>query len=275
MAYFRSPQPLALLALLAASSGCTVCHYARLTAVEEPKLFDHKQDDAASMAAYRALADQAWAESGACCPESCLAGDYAWGFREGFADYVYAGGSGEPPAVPPRPYWQLDLRSAEGAAAVESWFSGYRHGARVAREGGYRRTATIRLSASLLDCDACGCPEDRRSGDSDCSKCQVGAPLQSGPLLSPVQPNQPTPLPTPGELIPPEAAPEKVVEPLPTKPVPATKKDSGFALLVQPATIEAETVEPPSFEVAEALEAALEAKSHDSPTDRALFQIVR
>ena len=70
----------------------------------------------------------------------------ALGFRDGFVDYVYAGGNGEPPPVPPRQYWNVMLRSPEGKQLADQWFAGYRHGAQIARDGGYRDLGTIRTS---------------------------------------------------------------------------------------------------------------------------------
>ncbi|TWT96163.1 hypothetical protein Pla108_32500 [Botrimarina colliarenosi] len=174
------------------NSGCSVWRYARLSCIEEPKLFCEREDDLASLATYQSWADEAWAETGACCPASCLEIDYAWGFREGFAQYVYAGGTGEPPAMPPRPYWQVDQRTAEGAAAVNSWFAGYRHGASVAREGGYRAATTVRLSGSLKDCDACGCPTDPANPPQE----MVPSEPMSGPTFE-----SPAQMPPPSEII--------------------------------------------------------------------------
>ncbi|QDV77615.1 hypothetical protein [Botrimarina mediterranea] len=173
------------------TSGCSVWSYAWRVNVSERKLFCLEEDNEVSLATYRTWADQAWAEAGACCPEDCLAADYAWGFREGFAEYVYAGGNGEPPAMPPRPYWQADLRSREGAAAASSWFAGYRHGARVARDGGYRAATTLKLSGSLRDCDACGCQDNELCG------VQATEPAdESGPVL-----DAPSVIPPPAEIV--------------------------------------------------------------------------
>jgi hypothetical protein len=94
---------MALVALL--SGGCTVCESAKTILVDQPKQFFWERDRKESRALYLAWAEEGWASEvgrGACGSESP---DYAWGFREGFADFVYGGGSGEPPAVPPRPYW--------------------------------------------------------------------------------------------------------------------------------------------------------------------------
>ena len=172
MAY-RLPLLAALLCLGGMLPGCTVCQLARLVSLEEPQQFDFKKDRKISLVTYRALADEAWATTGAYCPDDCASTDYTWGFREGFAEYVYAGGSGDPPALPPRSYWQSDMRTPEGATAVRSWFQGYRYGVQVAREGGYRQSAMVVVSASVRDCDACGRPSG--CGEDECDTCQSGS----------------------------------------------------------------------------------------------------
>lgn len=227
---------LALTAIVTPLSGCSVWRYARLAAVSEPKQYCEPEDDKASMALYRSWAERAWAEHAGDCPPTCLAADYGWGFREGFAEYVYAGGTGEPPATPPRPYWQVDFRSPEGSLGVQSWFEGYRHGARVARDGGYRRCATLRVSASLADCGPCGRPN--RDGT-------LLPDAGHGPRLVPVEVDGPvSPAPSPTEvLVPlPEAA-EPAQLPSPAEPAPPTdepeadRRDNGAA---QPAFDEAD-----------------------------------
>lgn len=237
------------------STGCSVWSYAWLVNVSERKLYCEEKDEAISMATYRSWADEAWAETGACCPEDCLAPDYAWGFREGFAEFVYAGGNGEPPAMPPRVYWQADMRNREGAAAVNSWFEGYRQGARVAREGGYRDVTTIRLSGSLRDCDACGCPD---------KTCPTSMPLRldaSGPALDAadvIPLPQEVVIPTPEAAAPEPAAPE--VEPLDESP--------GRLPLLDAATMTEPTPAP-------ALESVGGQTTNNGRVRTALFQIVR
>src|SRR5688500_7470219 len=68
------------------------------------------------------------------------------GFRDGFVDFVYLGGTGEPPPVPPRQFWNVMLRSPEGKVRANLWFDGYRHGAAVARDGGYRELGRVHSS---------------------------------------------------------------------------------------------------------------------------------
>jgi hypothetical protein len=234
------------------STGCSVWSYAWLVNVSERKLFCEEEDDAISMATYRSWADEAWAETGACCPEDCLSLDYSWGFREGFAEFVYAGGDGEPPAMPPRIYWQADMRSREGAAAVASWFEGYRHGARVAKEGGYRDATTIRLSGSLRDCDACGCP-DKTCPLPPPTRVDVSGPSLDGPDVV--------------------APPEEVVIPLqePVAPEMTPLNEGGESLPSMDDSPQAEPGPTP----APALEPVAAQVINNGRVRTALFQIVR
>lgn len=125
-------------------SGCsTICELARRTTIIEPSIFYWKDDKRRSLSVYSSWADAAWAEEMPSCPEAGGRPDYGLGFRDGFVDYVYAGGTGEPPPVPPRYLWNVENRSPEGRQRSEDWFAGYRHGARVARNGGYRSLATL------------------------------------------------------------------------------------------------------------------------------------
>jgi hypothetical protein len=110
----------------------------------EPKAFSWKHDRRRSVEVYRQWAEQAWREESVNCPEMAGASDYILGFTDGFVDYVYGGGNGEPPPVPPRHFWNVMLRSPEGKQRADQWFAGYRHGARTARAGGFRDLGTVR-----------------------------------------------------------------------------------------------------------------------------------
>ena len=44
---------------------------------------------------------------------------------------------------PPRKYWRVGYRNERGRQAVEDWYNGFEHGARVANEGGYRDRAVV------------------------------------------------------------------------------------------------------------------------------------
>jgi hypothetical protein len=73
--------------------------------------------------------------------------DYARGFRDGYADYLFAGGTGEPPLLPPRRYWGVGYETPDGVQAIQDWFAGYRHGAAEAEQSGYRQLVRIPLSS--------------------------------------------------------------------------------------------------------------------------------
>lgn len=132
-----------MLASLSSTGCCRVLGLAYRTTRGEPSIYCDNCDQRRSLALYSTWADEAWMqEAGAC--GGGASPDYAAGFHDGFVDYVYGGGSGEPPPVPPRRYWNAGLRLPEGKARAGDWFAGFRHGARVARDNGYREMGTVR-----------------------------------------------------------------------------------------------------------------------------------
>jgi hypothetical protein len=85
------------------------------------------------------LAKEAWEAVRGADPGHEYSEDYACGFKEGFADYIYAGGHGLPPEAPPYCYRKSNHQTPAGVQAAEDWFAGFRHGARVAKESGLRQ----------------------------------------------------------------------------------------------------------------------------------------
>jgi hypothetical protein len=77
--------------------------------------------------------------------------DYGEGFVAGYADYLDAGGTGYPPAVPPFRYRLVCCETPEGARAVEEWYAGFRHGAEAARASGGREARLVPLSAPPIN----------------------------------------------------------------------------------------------------------------------------
>lgn len=135
--------------LLCCNAGClSVCNNAYRTLVKEPKQFSWRRDRCESRTLYASWAADAWSEQRSSGVE-CRSADFVLGFQEGFVEYCYAGGTGEPPPVPPRPYWNSLNRVAPLRTGAYEWFDGYRLGARIAREGGYRDQAVVPASASL------------------------------------------------------------------------------------------------------------------------------
>jgi hypothetical protein len=137
---------IALVAWCISATGCTICQLARRTVWQEPAAYSWKHDRRHSTETYLQWANTELAEEASRCPDLFGNPDYVMGFRDGFVDFVWAGGTGEPPPIPPRQFWNVMLRSPDGKTRANLWFDGYRHGAAVARDGGYRDLGTIRSS---------------------------------------------------------------------------------------------------------------------------------
>lgn len=210
--------------LLCCCTGClSVCNNAYQTLIREPKQFSWRKDRCESRTLYASWAAGAWAEqrsNGVPCQSS----DYVLGFQDGFVEYCYAGGSGEPPPIPPRPYWNSLNRVAPLNKSAYEWFDGYRLGARVARDGGYRAQAVVPASASL--CSKGGVARS----ETDCP-CAAGQPTimpQPAPAVEPV------PAPAPGSAG--EVAPDELTLPALTEPLLKPAGKSASAAVYRPAT---------------------------------------
>jgi hypothetical protein len=127
-------------------AGCTPCDLVFRTVRWEPTAFWWKSDRDRSRDTYRHWANEAWRQEGQGCASAAAGPDYEAGFKDGFVEYVFAGGTGEPPPIPPRAFWNMDLRLPDGRERANQWFAGYRHGARVAQESGYRSLAQVQSS---------------------------------------------------------------------------------------------------------------------------------
>jgi hypothetical protein len=162
-----------LLWCLLSSGCCRVLGLAYRTTISEPAEYCTRCDKKASLELYSQWADQAWREQSDACATEIMQPDYASGFHDGFVDLVYSGGTGEPPPVPPRVFWNSGFR-ADGKQRANQWFDGYRHGARVAREGGYREMAIVQTSTA---------GEGYRHSEVDGRESSAGAAIES--LASP------------------------------------------------------------------------------------------
>ena len=96
---------------------------------------------------FRHLANQAWTNY-----QQSIDGrlnndspDYACGFRDGYVDYLYAGGNGEPPALLPKRYLRFREQRNHGCQGLMDWYAGFRHGAAVAHDSGIRKSLVIAL----------------------------------------------------------------------------------------------------------------------------------
>jgi hypothetical protein len=143
----------------------------------------------------RRWAEDAWEQvsAQATCREASST-DYAAGFKEGYANYLFRGGNGEPPLVAPLHYRHIKYQTPGGYEAIQDWFHGYRHGAAMARDSGARKWITAAAASPALP---------------------PGEP--HGPPLAPpltVLPEQPR-LEPPEPLPPPRAVPQPVPEVVP------------------------------------------------------------
>ena len=139
-----------VIGLCVALAGCRgPVELAWNTIVVEPALFCVGRDMAVMHSRHYRLATTAWQEIADGQPGPMCSDDYECGFKDGFADYLDAGGSCEPPTLPPRRYWRSCYRTPEGHRAIQDWFAGFRYGAACARDSGLRHFAVIPSSALI------------------------------------------------------------------------------------------------------------------------------
>src|SRR5437868_10459248 len=99
----------------------------------------------------RKMARQAWEKERATDPGHKFSPDYVAGFEDGFVDFLEAGETAEPlPRLPDR-YQKVKYQTPEGVRAIEDWVNGFRHGASVADEGGYRELVILPRSLFVVD----------------------------------------------------------------------------------------------------------------------------
>ena len=109
----------------------------------------HVANDAVECTGHYLCRCRAWDMVQAECPSKVYSSDYACGFKRGYADYLYAGGTGDPPPLPPRCYWWVSYETPAGYQAIQDWFHGFRHGAAVARESGQRELVVIPVNRKV------------------------------------------------------------------------------------------------------------------------------
>jgi hypothetical protein len=86
-------------------------------------------------------------------PDDSVTADFQAGFKAGYADFLTYGGDGRPPLLPPRKYWRVHRRSAEGRQAEQDWFAGFAAGAAHAEMSQRREFATV---SSTAGCSCAG-----------------------------------------------------------------------------------------------------------------------
>ena len=174
-------------------SGCTPCDLVCRTVRWEPSSFWWKTDRERSRDTYRIWANQAWEQEGQGCaalprgktmrPDSRTASStmYSRGARASRRRF-HRGLSGTWTSACPK-----------GASGPNQWFAGYRQGARVARDSGYRNLAEIQTSLSGLSAnDAYSPPRDGAFDRSNREGPSWPQPEElPGPMLNSIVPTGP------------------------------------------------------------------------------------
>lgn len=142
-------QLLSTISLCVALSGCTISDNFTKTLFVEPWQYCDYFDAQRAHARHCRLAKDAWSTIRQKKAMKRVSHDYARGFREGFTDFLDAGGTGQPPPLPPRRYWNDRYASPSGRQAVQDWFAGFRYGAAMARASGAREFAMVPLSTPV------------------------------------------------------------------------------------------------------------------------------
>jgi hypothetical protein len=128
---------LAVLGLALLSPGCMLVS---ATHVLSYRLCQSVEDCAERQRNAR-WAEESWEAVAGRCPGLAGNDDYARGFKEGLAEYLYRGAV-DPPVLPPKRYRSVRYQTAQGYRAIEDWFNGYRRGVAVAHDGKHREWVT-------------------------------------------------------------------------------------------------------------------------------------
>lgn len=140
-----------LLGVCTLTLGCSpIANFTR-TIILEPIHFCETGDKVIEWTRDRKLANAAWDQYAACNGGQAFSEDFADGFRDGYQDYLFAGGTGMPPPLPPRRYWKPKYETPRGYQAVEEWFAGFRQGAAAAQGSGLRQYITVSSSVPALN----------------------------------------------------------------------------------------------------------------------------
>lgn len=206
---------LLLLGLGLSAPGCTLFETAVRNLVQAPAdcIDDHR-----TRARAAELAEEAWGSYYAEHP-AAYTPDFERGFREGFAEFLYGGDPGVPPAVPPKDYQRPRYMTPEGHQAILDWYAGWTKGVAAGKASGLRQLMMIPSSGAIIDL-----PPSR-----------LGPPPLPGPpvpLVPPPQPEQ--------DLTPPRPLPPQADSPAPPGP------PAGKAPEVGPPVSQAPEASPPA-----------------------------
>jgi|SRR5579884_2712395 len=231
----RARMALYLVGLGLACQGCAPLWQSARTSLVQPVLYRRNLTDIRECHRNRELAEAAWGTYFSKHPKMEYSEDFECGFKEGFEDFLFWGGTGAPPPVPPRCYWNYKYETPEGQKAAQNWFAGFRAGAESARESGYRKLVLVPASTCLA---------------SSTQPPQVPPP--SPPAVPGTLPNSasqteemlPPPKPVPGQDDPSVPGPQKI-ERLPPPPAPNSGPDDSVPALKKTNRTSAPSSAPP------------------------------
>lgn len=219
-----------ILALWAFCLGCNLFDNGVRTLVVEPAQYCWHRDEHRACACYEQSAQEAWGTFCEGNPGHDFSLDFSEGFRSGFVDYLQAGGTGQPPPLPPRSYW--DQRSCPEASL--EWFAGFRMGAAMAQKSGLRTCAAVPTGTHIYNGAVLVYP-------TPCSEQPVPTlePVPAAPAQQQAPPQQPAPSP--------EAVPGPA--PLPPAPLPreqdVSRRDTSGADVGAPGAVFSVAPMPP------------------------------
>jgi hypothetical protein len=142
--------PILLVAVVPVLSGCNLIKLAAFNAENEPHLYEDQKH--LKKRAYD-FAQQAWLDHLSRLKTDCPPQAFEGGYIDGFADYLYKGGNGAPPTVPPNYLRRYQYLSPDGHSEIEQYYSGFAAGAADAKASGQRVYFTIPVSSHLPKAD--------------------------------------------------------------------------------------------------------------------------
>jgi hypothetical protein len=240
---------------LFSAAGCSPWQLAHRTLHTELNEFPRVTDGRLSSRQYCRWAKQEWRKFASEHPEATHSSDYISGFIYGFRSYVYAGGSTDPPSIPPSRYWRIGFRNERGDQAVRDWYEGYSHGALTAKEKGYRDRVTVPSSLQLgfhqKRIASWERGNGRYSATSGGPAGDLGDPFVDDPTPADGQVDRPEQLPesvvTPPEPSPPPPQESTSPDPIPTVPFP----NDVFGDVPETTSIQAPPEVEQTFEIGE------------------------
>jgi hypothetical protein len=147
---------LLFLTVCCSGPGCRLAQNAWWTTIAEPIHYPRNIDQKLSRKRFEEMAEAALDEARASTRAHLddytaepFTVDHEFGFIDGFVDYLEAGGTGNPPPLPPRRYWKGKYQNPYGYECMQEWFRGYEHGALAARDSNYRMFVTVPLSDAI------------------------------------------------------------------------------------------------------------------------------